>query len=161
MNIADEAVRKQEELVFTISKNITMIGNGELMTKDSYFEALKECFLASLSFAIKAELLENNNFNEGDVLIALTEKPVKTELPIGSTRAGTFALCVELATRYIVRALISYRKPSIIKKFFLMDNIVRLNTSPSFRELSKGFQIYGFLAEEYGKSHNDFFSNGQ
>lgn len=158
MNIADEAVKKQEELVFTISKNITMVKNGKLMTNDRYFEALKECFLASLSFAFKAELLENNSLKEGDVMKALTENPVEPKLALGSTRVATFALNINLATSYIIDSLISYENPSMVKKFIFMDNIVRLNLNPSFRKLSKGFQIYGALAGEYGRDHNDFFS---
>ena len=54
-----------------------------------------------------------------------------------------------------------YEEPSMLKKLFLTDNIVRFNFSPSFKKLSKGFQIYGFLATQYGKNTDDFFSSCQ
>lgn len=161
MDIADEAVAKQEELIFIIAKNISKAKNNEIMTDEAYFEALKECFLASLSFALTAEQLENNNLKKGDVLDALTKHTTSPTIPIGRTRAGTFALSVELASRHIMNAVVVYKKPSLLKKVVFSDSIVRTNMSPSFIELGKGFQIFGYLAGVYGRSHHDFFPNSQ
>lgn len=155
----EKMVKEQIELIAIFARNNQKAMDGKLTTDSDFFFALKECVLASLTFAVHIGEIKHTVLKAEDILVAITTKPSEPLVLEGHSRAYTFVLNIDLAKKYLFDALMVYERPSSIKKTLLTDKVVIENLNKGFKDIGKCFQLFGLLAKEYGRDTNKFFSD--